>query len=218
MSNYQEIPYSQEILRKGIHLTSLSIPVGYYFVTQEIALSIILPVMVLTVVIDVMSKKNNTIHYWLHKIFGKMLRPHEFKENVLNGASWVLISAAITILLFPKILAVTGFAILIISDTTAALYGRKYGKIPLFNKSLEGTLAFIVSALVVIIIVAINVNAPWTFYLFGFFGAIVSALFEVSSKHLKIDDNLTIPISFCLFMWGCSIIANFFNNPYINIL
>ena len=38
-----EESYGVEIVRKGIHLFSLSIPVVYYFITKETALAILLP-------------------------------------------------------------------------------------------------------------------------------------------------------------------------------
>jgi dolichol kinase len=84
-----------------------------------------------------------------------MLRKHEMKKKklLLTGASWVLISAVLTVLIFPKVIAVIAFIILIISDISAALVGRKWGRTKLGKKSLEGTLAFIVSGLLVVAVV-----------------------------------------------------------------
>jgi dolichol kinase len=88
-----------------------------------------------------------------YTIFGFLLRQHEVdtgKKN-LNGATYVLISALICVIIFPKIFFVTAFTILIISDSLAALIGRKFGRHKLFAKSLEGTLAFFISASIVIL-------------------------------------------------------------------
>ena len=38
-----ETSYSSELIRKGIHLCSLSIPVIYYYISKDTALSILIP-------------------------------------------------------------------------------------------------------------------------------------------------------------------------------
>ena len=126
MDEFQEIPYSQEIIRKSIHLIALSIPITYSFIPKLTALSILIPVMVIFVIMDVLSKRKNKAQWFVRFFFGRMLRQHEIEQEfTLNGASWVLISATLGIIIFPKILFVTGFSILILSDISACLFGRK---------------------------------------------------------------------------------------------
>ena len=203
MIKKNEISYKQEILRKGIHLCSLSMPIGYAFINKETFLSILIPITIIVVLFDILSYKVENIRKLINYLFGKMLRVHELqnKKLVLTGASWVLISAVINFLVFPKIIAITGFSILIISDTLAALYGRKYGKTPFFDKSLEGSLAFAISAIAVVFFVGFFANAMWTFFLFGLIGALAATLVEAASTYLRIDDNLTIPICFGIVVW-----------------
>jgi dolichol kinase len=217
MNKKKEISYQQEILRKGIHLCSLSIPVGYALTDKEFALSILLPITIIVVLFDILSQKFEPIRKLINFLFGAMLREHEIQNErlTLNGASWVMISSIITIVVFPKIIAVTGFAILIISDTTAALYGRKFGKTPFFNKSVEGSAAFAISAVIVVAIVSALHNMPWTYYLFGLVGAIVATLVEAASSYLKIDDNLTIPISYGIVVWIGALISYLIGFPYL---
>ncbi|MCX8009904.1 MAG: dolichol kinase, partial [Ignavibacteria bacterium] len=108
-------------------------------------------------------------------------------------------SAVICVLLFPKIFVVTGFSILIISDSASALFGRKFGRHKFLAKSLEGALAFFISALIV---VAITPKIEYLFleYLIGIVGAAVGTIVESYSS--EIDDNISIPVSICLVMWG----------------
>ncbi len=221
MTKKTEISYRQEVYRKLIHLNSLSIPIIYSFITKELALSILIPLTIISIILDFLSRKPSKISVLYHKIFGKILRPHEYNDVfTLNGGSWVLISASICIFVFPKLLTVVGFSILIISDISSALYGRKYGKHPSFtNKTWEGTYAFWVTAIAVVLIIGVLISAPWTFYLFGIIAAIIGGLAEASSTMLKMDDNLTIPISIALVMWGGAwISANYFGVPYLNLL
>ncbi|HET56416.1 MAG TPA: dolichol kinase, partial [Ignavibacteria bacterium] len=42
------IDYKSELFRKGIHLCSLSIPVVYYFITRELALMILVPLVIIS--------------------------------------------------------------------------------------------------------------------------------------------------------------------------
>ncbi len=202
MTDKKEIPYKQELLRKGIHLFSLSIPIIYIFVTREFALSILVPLALLAVAIDLLSQRRNIVRKWLFKIFGRILRSHEIRGGfVLNGASWVLISAVICVFVFPKAIFVPAFSILIISDSTAALIGRKFGKTGFMEKSLEGSIAFFISAILVIFIISYALQMPWTFLVVGIIGAFFGTISEAASKTLKVDDNLSIPVSIGIIMW-----------------
>jgi dolichol kinase len=148
------------------------------------------------------------------------MRSHEVdKKYTLNGASWVFISAVVCIFIFPKLIAVTGFSILIISDASAALYGKKFGKHKLFTKSWEGTGAFFVSSFIVVGVVGILVSAPWTYFLFGALGGLAAGFSEAASSVMKLDDNLSIPVSFGLIAWGGFYLCEMWNLPlYLHLL
>lgn len=214
----KEIPYTQEILRKGVHLVSLSIPIIYIFVTEKFALSVLIPMALICVVMDLLSKKEDSwANKFIYGFFGGMLRKHELKKKklILTGASWVLISAVLTVLIFPKVIAVIAFMILIVSDISAALVGRKWGRTKLGKKSLEGTLAFMISGLLVVIIVGFLFKADIYFFIAGTLGAIVGGIAELYAKQLKLDDNLSIPMGVGITML---IIAKLWNSSFLNIM
>lgn len=217
--NTTNISYKQEILRKSIHLTSLIIPISYIFVDRFNAIMILLPITILTLLLDILSKRNDSVRNFVMKYFGKMLRPHELGEGfVLNGASWVLLSALLVISIFPKIIAVTAFTILIISDISAALIGRRYGKRPLFDKSWEGTLAFILSGILVVAIYWNIFSAPLVYFYIGSIGAIIGGFVEAASKKMNIDDNLSIPVSVGLIMLLGGYFTMQIGQPFLQIL
>ena len=58
MTKEFEIPYKQEVVRKSIHLISLSIPIVYSFITQELALWILIPLSILSIITYVKSNNN----------------------------------------------------------------------------------------------------------------------------------------------------------------
>ncbi|MDX9790255.1 MAG: hypothetical protein RBT61_05460, partial [Candidatus Kapabacteria bacterium] len=216
--NKKEIPYSQEILRKIVHLISLSIPIIYIFVTEAFALTILIPMAAVTVTLDLWSrKKDSWANKFIYGFFGSMLRKHELKKKklVLNGASWVLISAVLTVLIFPKVIAVIAFMILIVSDISAALVGRKWGKTKLGKKSLEGTSAFVFSGFLVVLIVGLLFDADIYFYIAGFSGAGLGAAAELYAKQLKLDDNLSIPMGVGIMMLA---VAKLINGNFLNLM
>jgi|SRR4030065_614102 dolichol kinase len=196
------IQYRDELFRKLIHLTSLSIPIVYYFITTEAAALILGVLAVLALIIDLGRYLHPETGKIFYKIFGFLLREHELdhKKKNLNGATYVLISALVSVLIFPKVIFISAFSILIISDSLAALIGRKFGKRKFLSKSLEGTLTFLVSACIVILF-APKVGGFFEEYMIGFFSAFVGAIVENISFEL-VDDNLSIPLSVGFTMWG----------------
>jgi dolichol kinase len=197
-----EESYSTELIRKGIHLSSLSIPVVYFFISRPTALTILIPVTLLFGLSDLARLFVPAFGELYRKFFGFLLRRHELnaRRRRLNGATYVLLSATLCVWLFPKIIVITAFAILIISDTSAALIGRKFGRHPFLGKSLEGTTAFFVSGLLVVALAPKIAYLPAE-YLIGVLAAALGAVVEALSGDV-IDDNLSIPIAISLAMWG----------------
>ena len=196
------IRYKDELFRKLIHLFSLSIPIVYYFIPTETAAIILGILAAAALIIDLGRYLHPETGKIFYKMFGFLLREHELdhKKKSLNGATYVLISALIGVLIFPKVIFISAFSILIISDSAAALIGRKFGRHKFLSKSLEGTLTFFVSACIVILFTP-KVSGFFEEYLIGFIAAFVGAIVEnVSSK--LVDDNLSIPLSVGFTMWG----------------
>jgi dolichol kinase len=193
--------YLVEVMRKGIHLSSLSIPVIYYFISQHLALSILVPMTAVVVLLDVLRLYHEPTGRLYARYLGFLLRRHEQNNQGrhLNGATWVLLSASITMWLFPKVIFLAAFAILIVSDTAAALVGRRFGRHRFFGKSVEGSTAFFATAVLVILLTPKIHYLPLEYGL-GFAAALIGAVVEASP--LKVDDNLSIPFSIGGVMWA----------------
>lgn len=193
--------YRKELVRKAIHLMSLSFPIFYLATSRETALSFFVPLAVLFLLTDIGRHISPTLRTWFNALWGWLLRDHEAdtERRRLNGATWVVISAALCTWLFPKNIMVTAFTILIISDMSAALIGVKYGKHRFLAKTLEGSTAFFVSA-VLVIFVTPKIDSSGTEYLIGIIGAFVGTIVEAS--HLGLDDNLAVPLAIgaCMFL------------------
>ncbi len=197
----ENVSLQYELIRKGIHLLSLSIPVGYYFMPKDLTLLLIGIVMVVFLTGDLLRAFHQPTYRMYRKVFGPMLRNHEKtkKFKALNGASWVLLSAFLCVLIFPKLIAITAFSILIISDTMAALIGKKYGTIRFNGKTLEGSTAFVVSAAAVIMFTPKVSHLPGEYFI-ALAAAVIGALAEIFSFKI-IDDNFSIPVSIGFTLW-----------------
>ncbi len=196
----KNIDYKAEIFRKSIHLCSLSIPIIYYFISREKALILLVPITLAFLAVDLLRHFHAPTAKIFYEVFGWMLRTHEYdqRKKRLSGATHVLISATLCVLIFPKLITITSFAILIISDSAAALVGRRFGKKKFLKKSLEGSVAFFCSALIVIAATPKFSSAAGE-YVIAVIAAAIATVIEAMS--VGIDDNLSIPISVGIVMW-----------------
>lgn len=194
--------YKAEYIRKAIHQFSMLIPVIYYFTPRDLAIKILIVLTLGFLTVDIIRYYNPTVQKLFYKFFGFILRQHERDHKVknLNGATWVFISALVCVIIFPKFIVINAFAILILSDASAAVFGRKFGKHKFFKKSLEGTIAFILAAVPVVLLAPKVQNLPGE-YIITMASAIVGGIIEAASINLKVDDNLLIPVSIGATMW-----------------
>lgn len=178
----------QEIRRKSIHLfTNSLIPIAYLiFDIPQMWMSALLGLGAITFVIIDLGRSR---HIWISKIFRKyfngMMRSHEL-DGKLTGASYVLIGAFITITLFPRHIAALALLFASFGDTFAALYGKKFGKIKIWNKTLEGTIAGILACILVAQFI------PEVSNIVKYSGAFAAMFIELMP--IRIDDNLRIPL------------------------
>jgi dolichol kinase len=200
-TNQGAINYRDELVRKLIHLCSLSIPIIYYFVQQKTAIIILAILTLIALIIDIARHYFHPAAEIFYSIFGFLLREHEVdkKKKNLNGATYVLLSALICVIIFPKVIFITAFSVLIIADSVAALVGRKFGKHKFISKSLEGTLGFFISATIVVFFTP-KVENLILEYVIGIIAVAIGAITENISFGFT-DDNLVIPIAIGLTMW-----------------
>jgi len=200
------IQYRDELIRKLIHLCSLSFPLIYYFISRHDAILILTGFTIFSLSIELWRYFSPKAGKVFNNLFGFLLREHEMdaKKKNLSGATYVFLAALLSVIVFPKVIFLTAFTILIISDTSAALIGRRYGKHKFLAKSLEGTLAFFVSAVIVIFITPKILYVPAEYY-FGILSAALGAIAENISYGWA-DDNLTIPLTVGGVIWICYLI------------
>lgn len=178
----------QELFRKTIHLSANSlIPLAYLFLNiPKIWMAILIGIAsVVFVMIDIRRTRNGWLSKIFAKLFNSMLRSHEL-EGKLTGASYVLIGSFISIVIFPKEIAVLALLFTAIGDTAAALYGRKFGKLRIWNKTLEGSIAGLIACVIIALFF------PQIPNIIKFSGAFAAMFIELLP--INIDDNLRIPL------------------------
>ena len=121
-----------------------------------------------------------------------MLREHE-KKN-LTGAFYVLLAALLVVAFCSKHVAILSLLIMLLSDSVASLVGRAWGRVPILEKTLEGSMAFFIITLLILIMGCTQrwIHASWAqLSIIAFLITIV----ELFSRRLFLDDNLTITAS-----------------------
>ena len=176
-----------EYFRKAIHLFNLVIPLSYWvlFPNKNDFTLIVFALTSLFILIDILRMKSLLIKNIFTNAFGKMLRDHELKGQ-FTGATWVMIGSFFTILVFSKNIAIISLIFMSLGDTFAALVGRKYGKISLFNKTLEGFIGGLLPCIIASFYFDI---LPLHITLMGAFTAMISEILPI-----PIDDNFRIPL------------------------
>jgi len=180
--------HNSEFIRKLLHLSNLVIPFTYlfYFDSKVEALIILLPITLLASLIEYLRINSISVKNIFDKYLFSMLRNHE-KSGKYTGATWVFISSTLSIGIFPKDIAIISLIYMSIGDTAAGLIGRKFGRIKIYNKTLEGALAGFIVCLIVGLMIDLNLSKTLVAI-----GALSAAIIELMP--ISIDDNLRIPL------------------------
>jgi len=179
------VSWFQELGRKAIHLGALAIPVGYYFMAEPLGRAIIAALTGLAFVVEALRLNNPRIRSFFYIFFGRLVREHE-RYNLLGG-TYLLLSSLICVYAFAKPVAVAALSFLIVGDSMAALVGRGIGRVRIFGKTLEGSLACLVTCLIIAWII------PGLTWRVSLVGALMATLIELLP--IPLDDNLRIPLA-----------------------
>lgn len=176
--------FFSELNRKLVHLTSVTIPIGIYFLPKRTSIQLLFLLTVLFLSIEILRMVHRPTSKIFYTLFGPMLRRKE--RFTLTGSTTLLMASLVCVLLFQKPIAVAVLCFLIVGDTMAALVGKSFGRIKVFRKTLEGSLACFFTCLIVVLAV------PRMEFTVGLVGALVATLIELLP--IPLDDNFLIPI------------------------
>ena len=195
------IPFRQELLRKGVHLSSLwmVVLILYWPRSGRSLFAFFLACLILNLFCEFAYARNVPLLAPLYGFFfRRMLRKNPSPDDwVVSGSPPVFLAAALTTLLFPRFIAAISLGVMLTADTAAALIGRRFGRHRLNGeKSAEGSAAFFAAGTLFAFIVLWYVGeASAGMLISAVLGVLLAALAELFQKQLHLDDNLTIPLS-----------------------
>ena len=184
ITNNASTRFVNELKRKSFHFLSAGIPLGYYWTNYDVAIWVIGGLLTLALAVEYARAYSERANKLFHQFFGQMLRTEE--ASSYSGATFLLISSFLVVLIFHKDVAILCLLFLIFGDGMAAIIGKKFGRTRIFGKTLEGTLAFAITALGVGFFF---LQVPFSIRLIG---ALTAALVELLP--IRTSDNLRIPI------------------------
>lgn len=140
-----------------------------------------------------MRREESAVAAFLDKLFGKIVRPQE--KDKLTGATYIILAAFLVVLLFDKTIAVTSLSIMIIADSFAAIVGKFFGKTIVYNKTIEGSAAFLFSAVLIIMVLFFTSYDTQHFLIAGLVASLVGTIAELISSKVNINDNILVTLS-----------------------
>lgn len=185
-----------EFKRKAFHITSLLLPIAYIFVSKQTAIITIFIITAATIFLDISRHYNSSIGGVIDKLFSSLMRPFERTGSYkLSGSSYMALGFFISTIIFSKGVAITSCLVLTISDSCAAIFGKKLGTSTNHGKSLEGSLAFFLSAVMVSIFI-FQIEAFYSNFWIIVIASLATSAVEYYSHQIGVNDNLTIPVTF----------------------
>lgn len=182
-----------ELYRKAVHLSSLWMPLFILLAPRNWSIILFAGLLVIDLLVEYAAyQKKSFIGTLFRRMFIKTLRNREVSCSRFtpSGSVYILAAALTVSVCFAPYAAAAAMSVVLISDTSAALCGKFWGRYRFYNgKSAEGTSAFFISAVLVI-----------AFYFPGVSLAIICAAAllatatEFFEKEISIDDNYAIPL------------------------
>ena len=192
--------YTAEVGRKTLHLLALVIPLGMWVLGTPAALYVLIAGAGVAVAADVARAHLPAFNDEIRRVFGPLMRTKELPavgEGVtFNGATCVLVGAALLLLVFPLRVAVPVLTMTMLADAAAALVGRRLGRHPWgrLSATVEGTAAFVATGLGVVALFPTIAPGPATA------GVLVAAVVE--ALPLPGNDNVRVPLVAALVVAG----------------
>jgi dolichol kinase len=170
----------QSIWRNLFHFSGIVIPLAYLLVSRGAALGLTILLFCVLSVVDFLRLTGRL----KLGMAGKYLKDKE--QSKPTGSLFYVVAALVTILFFRREAAICSLLVLCVADPLSSLVGRALGRHPLFGKSIEGSLAFLGSSLIILMLFSVGLSVALPV-------ASIATLTELFTP-ASLDDNLTIPI------------------------
>ncbi len=167
----------------GLGLLSL-----YFIFGRNRALTFYGASVIIVLLVEIARLKIPAWNRFLYSHFGSFVRENEGKK--LTGIIPYILGVGLSLYAFSPEVASAAICFLAFGDVAATTVGERYGRTKIGNKSLEGTTAFIVAAILagfLLILLGLHLNI-WVMI----FGTFIAAGVELLP--FSVNDNLAIPV------------------------
>ena len=169
-------------------LGGLLLPAIYYFTDKKFALIIFGAFFIFFFLADFLRLRYSRLNEWVFKYLSVIAREEE--KNRFSGNPYYIMGAFLSVLLFEKGIAIASLCFIACGDLAASIIGKKYGRIKMKKKSLEGSLGFLLACLLIgIVLLVLRLKLSFGILLIGALTASIVELFSPGRK-----DNLTVPL------------------------
>lgn len=178
-----------KLWRRLWHLVGGSLfPVAALYLSMNLLLIILGAVTAIFVIWEIARRIFPGVGRWTLSHLRSVLKTEE--RSHLTGTTYLLLASLAAFLLFQKYVAITSLLFLSVGDLMAAVVGGRFGRRKIFRKSLEGSLACLVSCFLIgLVMNEVDAAMVLPVTLAGAVAATVAELLPV-----PINDNITIPI------------------------
>lgn len=173
--------------RVAIRPVSLLFLVFYFIFSQEVAVALIGIVTLCFIFLDLSRFVSRQTQELLTVRVKRIFRKGE--EKKFSSMTIFLISTFVVVLLFEIEVAIITLVFLVFGDMFGKIFGLAYGRHKLFDKSFEGTLAYIGAVIICSYILYTTLDISFPVLIVG---AVAAPFIEVLP--LGMDDNFTVPI------------------------
>ncbi len=183
---------TRELQRKSIHILISVIPLAYYFGgSKQFILGFSFTLTIGFLIAEILRMNFSLAEKYFTIIFHKLLRFDEQKKQ-LTGASYLFLGMTLTFFLFPKEEAIPAVLFLTVADSAAAIIGKWCGGKIILEKTLQGSLAFFLTAVFII----------WALTDFGWPGIGIAFMVTlIEFLPIGVNDNLSIPLAGGAFLY-----------------
>ena len=146
------------------------------------------------VLLDLGKRYSEPVRLFYFKFLGTVLRKDEQEKHgkLFTGGTYHITGVLLSVVLFEKNIAISAMLVMMICDSFAALGGKWFGRIKIGNKTLEGSLLFFLSGILLIMFVFPLGSENVNFKMLAVFALFITTIFELIPS--IIDDNISIPV------------------------
>ena len=201
MPDSPDVPKSDPMPAPRLHrrvfhvVTTAAVALMALGLEREVMIIISGSLTAVAVALELSRRRFPALNGWFQARFGVLMK--ESESSQVLGSTYMAAASLIVFLFFEKELAILALLYIAVGDPLAGTLGKRFGRVKIGSKSVEGTLAFAVGAGGVGCgMIAGGLDVP---YWVALGGAGLGALVELFPSPL--DDNLTVPPVSGAFMW-----------------